>query len=127
MINITPVSVSELTNYIKEALDNPLLQNIAVEGEVSNFKHHSSGHMYFTLKDERSRIKAVMFRSRNQRLTFMPQNGDILIAVGSIGVYETNGEYQLYVEVLLPRGVGELHMAYEKLKQKLGYECRFYP
>ncbi len=127
MINIAPVSVSELTAYIKQALDNPFLQNVAVEGEVSNFKHHSSGHMYFTLKDERSKIKAVMFRSRNQRLTFIPQDGDILIAIGSVGVYETNGEYQLYVELLLPRGIGELHMAYERLKEKLAHEGLFDP
>ncbi|NMB00918.1 MAG: exodeoxyribonuclease VII large subunit [Firmicutes bacterium] len=120
-----PISVSELTRQIKSALSNPLFQNIAVEGEISNFVHHSSGHMYFSLKDSQSRIKAVMFRSRNQRLGFVPQNGDTLIAVGSLGVYEPNGEYQLYVDVLLPQGVGDLHQAFEQLKAKLDSEGLF--
>ena len=93
---------------------------LAVEGEISNFKHHTSGHMYFTLKDERSRIKAVMFRSRNAGLNFKPKDGDTVIVVGSIGVYEPNGEYQIYLEQMLPQGVGALHIKFEELKKAGG-------
>lgn len=120
-----PISVTELTLQIKAALSAVNFQNLAVEGEVSNFVHHTSGHMYFSLKDEKSRLKAVMFRSRNRRLDFVPKNGDTLIAVGGLGVYEPNGEYQLYVDLLLPRGIGELHLAFEQLKAKLEGEGLF--
>lgn len=120
-----PISVSELTSQIKFALSSPQFQSIAVEGEVSNFIHHRSGHMYFSLKDAQSRIKAVMFRNRNQRLDFVPKNGDTLVAVGSIGVYEANGEYQIYVDLLLPQGIGDLHLAFERLKAKLAEEGLF--
>ncbi|MGB4187024.1 MAG: exodeoxyribonuclease VII large subunit, partial [Limnochordia bacterium] len=91
------ITVSELTKMIKAQLEQPQFSSIAVQGEISNFKHHTSGHMYFSLKDEGSKIKAVMFRSRNARLTFAPQDGDTVIVVGSLGVYEPNGEYQIYV------------------------------
>ena len=124
---VHPISVSELTKQIKSALSSPEFQSVAVEGEISNFVHHRSGHMYFSLKDPQSRIKAVMFRGRNQRLNFVPKNGDTLVAVGSIGVYEPNGEYQLYVDLLLPKGVGALHLAYEQLKEKLELEGLFDP
>lgn len=124
---MNPISVSELTRKIKWALTGEEFQNIALQGEVSNFVHHSSGHMYFSLKDDKSRIKAVMFRSRNQRLGFVPKNGETLIAVGSLGIYEPNGEYQLYVDVLLPQGIGELHLAFEHLKAKLEEEGLFDP
>lgn len=119
------LQVRELTQQIKAALDNPMFQNIAVEGEISNFKHHSSGHMYFSLKDESSRIRAVMFRSRNQRLKFVPKDGDMVVAVGSVGVYEYNGDYQLYVEQLFPQGMGLLSLAFEQLKKKLEQEGLF--
>ncbi len=122
---IQPISVSELTKQINFALSSPEFQSIAVEGEISNFVHHRSGHMYFSLKDAHSRIKAVMFRGRNQRLGFLPKNGDTLIAVGSLGVYEPNGEYQLYVDLLLPQGIGDLHLAFEQLKEKLEREGLF--
>ena len=98
------LEVRELTDKIKAALDKPELQNVAVTGEVSNFKHHTSGHMYFSLKDETSRIRAVMFRSRNRSLNFVPQDGDMVVAVGSVGVYEFSGDYQLYVDWLFPAG-----------------------
>lgn len=124
---MNPISVSELTSKIKWVLTSEEFQNIALQGEVSNFVHHSSGHMYFSLKDDKSRIKAVMFRSRNQRLGFVPKNGETLIAVGSLGIYEPNGEYQLYVDVLLPQGIGELHLAFEHLKAKLEEEGLFDP
>src|SRR5690554_2580086 len=119
------LQVRELTQEIKAALDNPRFRNVAVEGEVSNFKHHSSGHMYFSLKDEASRIRAVMFRSRNQRLNFVPKDGDMVVALGSIGVYEYSGDYQLYVDQLLPQGVGALNLAFEQLKAKLEKEGLF--
>lgn len=119
------LQVRELTQQIKAALDNPTFQNIAVEGEISNFKHHSSGHMYFSLKDEYSRIRAVMFRSRNQRLTVVPKDGDMVVAVGSVGVYEYSGDYQLYVEQLYPQGMGLLSLAFEQLKKKLEEEGLF--
>lgn len=121
------ITVSQLTRQIKALLEQPLFQQLKVEGEISNFKHHSSGHMYFTLKDEHSRIKAVMFRSRNVRLGFEPKNGDTVIAIGSLGVYEPNGEYQIYVDQLLPQGVGLLHIRFEELKQKLEQEGLFAP
>ncbi len=120
-----PMTVTELTLQIKAALSAANFQNLAVEGEVSNFVHHTSGHMYFSLKDEKSRLKAVMFRSRNRGLDFVPKNGDTLIAVGALGVYEPNGEYQLYVDLLLPRGIGDLHLAFEQLKAKLKGEGLF--
>ncbi len=122
---VQPITVSELTKRISFALADPVFQNLAVEGEISNFVHHTSGHMYFSLKDAHSRIKAVMFRSRNRLLAFVPKNGDTVIAFGSLGVYEPNGEYQLYVEMLLAQGVGDLHLAFEQLKAKLEQEGLF--
>jgi len=122
---VQPITVSELTKRISFALADPVFQNLAVEGEISNFVHHTSGHMYFSLKDAHSRIKAVMFRSRNRLLAFVPKNGDTVIAFGSLGVYEPNGEYQLYVEMLFAQGVGDLHLAFEQLKAKLEQEGLF--
>ncbi len=119
------LQVSELTQAIKELLETPMLTNIAVEGEISNFKHHVSGHMYFTLKDAKSRIKCVMFRGRNARLGFRPGNGQTVVAVGSVSVYEANGEYQLYVEQMFAQGLGALHAAYQELKQRLEKEGLF--
>ena len=119
------LQVRELTARIRAALDSPELQNVAVVGEISNFKHHSSGHMYFSLKDETSRIRAVMFRSRNHRLTFIPQDGDMVVAVGSVGVYEASGDYQLYVDWRFPQGIGALSIAFEQLKSKLEKEGLF--
>lgn len=122
---LQPISVSELTKQITSALSSPEFHSVAVEGEISNFVHHRSGHMYFSLRDAQSKIKAVMFRGRNQRLGFVPKNGETLIAIGSIGVYEPNGEYQLYVDLLLPQGIGDLHLAFEQLKDKLEREGLF--
>ena len=125
MIQPQVISVSDLTKMIKQQLEQPMFSYLAVEGEISNFKHHTSGHMYFTLKDERSRIKAVMFRSRNAGLNFKPKDGDTVIVVGSIGVYEPNGEYQIYLEQMLPQGVGTLHIKFEELKKRLAEEGLF--
>jgi len=123
--SVQPITVSELTKRISSALSVPAFQSLAVEGEISNFVHHASGHMYFSLKDAHSRVKAVMFRSRNRLLNFLPKNGETVIAVGSVGVYEPSGEYQLYVEMLFPKGTGDLHLAFEKLKAKLEAEGLF--
>ena len=90
---------------MKEVLEaDPTLGAVWVKGEISNFKHHSSGHMYFTLKDEKSRLKCVMFRTRNAALRFRPEDGLTVIVGGSIGLYEVAGEYQLYVNELYPAG-----------------------
>lgn len=119
-------TVSELTRAIKETLEgDERFINILVKGEISNFKHHTSGHMYFTLKDEHSRLKCVMFRSYNARLRFRPEDGLTVIAGGTLGVYEVAGEYQLYVEELYPAGQGALYLAFEQLKAKLQAEGLF--
>lgn len=125
MIQPQILTVSELTKKIKAQLEQPQFQLIALEGEISNFKHHTSGHMYFTLKDSHSRIRAVMFRGRNVGLGFVPQNGDTVVAIGGISVYEPNGEYQIYVEQLVPQGIGDLHAQFEELKRKLEAEGLF--
>jgi len=119
-------SVTEVTAIIKERLvTDPRLTDVAVAGEISNFKHHTSGHMYFTLKDERSRLRCVMFRRENMRLRFRPADGQAVIARGDVSVYEASGDYQLYVRELVPAGYGELALAFEQLKAKLAAEGLF--
>ncbi|MFS8581218.1 MAG: exodeoxyribonuclease VII large subunit [Limnochordales bacterium] len=119
-------SVRELTAMVKERLtSDPRLAGVAVLGEISNFKHHSSGHMYFTLKDEHSRLRCVMFRRENMRLRFRPADGQAVIAKGDVSVYEAAGDYQLYVREMVPAGHGELALAFEQLKQKLAAEGLF--
>ena len=121
MSNGGVVKVSALNEYIKNLFDrNDVLQNLRVEGEISNFKRHAaSGHCYFSIKDEKASINCVMFRSAAQNLRALPQNGQAVIAQGSISVYTKNGSYQLYVQRLLPVGIGNLQIQYEKLKAKL--------
>lgn len=120
------LTVSQLTRYIKRlfSFDN-VLSNVCVTGEISNFKLHSSGHMYFTLKDEESVIKCVMFRSQNLRLRFKPEDGMKVIVRGYVSIYEAGGSYQLYPETMEPEGLGNLYLAYEQLKQKLEKEGLF--
>ena len=119
-------SVSEINRFIKNVLDEqPELNNIQVAGEVSNFKRYPSGHCYFTLKDKYSLLKCVMFRGRALGLTFEPRNGDRVVAIGRIQVYERDGVYQLYADMLLQQGAGDLMQAYEKLKAKLESEGLF--
>lgn len=119
-------SVSEINNFIKDVLDNEsVLRNVQVIGEVSNFKRYPSGHCYFTLKDNGGVLKAVMFKSRAVSLKFDPKNGDTVIVIGRIGVYERDGVYQLYADLMLQQGVGDLMAAYEKLKAKLEAEGLF--
>ena len=119
-------TVSEINNYIKMLMSsNSLLSALAIRGEISNFKHHYSGHMYFTLKDHESILKCVMFKSSSQGLRFAPENGMKVIASGYISVFERDGQYQLYISSMQPDGVGALHMAYEQLKEKLEKEGLF--
>lgn len=121
-------SVSEINNFIKHILEQePELRNLQVVGEISNFKRYPSGHCYFTLKDAGAVLKCVMFRSKAVNLRFQPQNGDTVVAVGRLAVYERDGVYQLYTDLLLQQGVGDLMQAYEKLKQKLERAGLFAP
>ncbi|MDZ5471059.1 exodeoxyribonuclease VII large subunit (plasmid) [Bacillus sp. 31A1R] len=120
MIEQRYLSVQALTKYIKRKFDaDPHLQDVLVKGEISNFKQHSSGHMYFTLKDEKSRILAVMFSSYNKNMKFSPENGMKVLIRGEISVYESSGQYQIYIKELQPDGVGDLYLAFEQLKEKL--------
>lgn len=119
-------TVSQINGYIKKILDkNIILNNVWVKGELSNFKLHYSGHIYTTLKDEGGVLKAVMFRGAVSSLAFTPQDGMKVLARGKVGVYENGGVYQLYIEEMIPDGVGELYIAYEQLKAKLQSEGLF--
>lgn len=119
-------SVTELTKTIKEKFDTaPDLQNVWLRAEISNFKHHSRGHMYFTLKDAGSRIQSVMFAGSNRYLKFTPENGMSVLIRGQVSVYEPYGQYQLYVKEMQPDGIGNLYLAYEELKEKLDREGLF--
>lgn len=114
------VTITALTKYIKRKFDaDPHLQDMYVKGEISNFKQHSSGHMYFTLKDEKARILAVMFSSFNKSIKFRPENGMKVLVKGDITVYEQSGQYQMYIKELQPDGIGDLYLAFEQLKEKL--------
>lgn len=117
-------AVSEITAEIKRALEG-LYGDIWVQGEISNFKHHSSGHMYFTLKDERAQIRVAFFRNTNRYLKFRPEDGLEVRARGRISLYEPRGDYQLIVEYLEPVGVGSLQLAFEQLKARLAEEGLF--
>lgn len=119
-------TVSKINRYIKTLFESDYnLQNIWILGEISNFKLHSSGHMYFVLKDQESQIKCVMFRGNNLYLRFMPQDGMKVKVMGDIRVYERRGEYQLYVKKIVEAGKGELYLAFERLKEKLKAEGLF--
>jgi exodeoxyribonuclease VII large subunit len=121
-------SVKEITRYIRMKLESDgLLADVWLRGEISNFTHHTSGHMYFTLKDEASRIKCVMFAAHNRRLPFTPRDGTKVIARGSVTVYERDGNYQFYVTQMQPDGIGSLYLAFEQLKRKLEAEGLFDP
>ena len=119
-------SVSRVNGYIRTMLENDfVLSSIWVAGEISNFKRHSSGHMYFSLKDSDSVIRCVMFRGDADILPFMPENGMSVIVCGYVTVYEKSGEYQIVVQLMKPDGVGALTIAFEHLKQKLADEGLF--
>lgn len=114
------LTVTQINKYIKYKFDEDENLNIVyLKGEISNFKYHSSGHLYFTIKDETSRIMAVMFKNNALKLKFKPVDGSKVLVIGRIGVYEANGNYQIYVEEMLEDGVGNLALEFEKLKEKL--------
>ncbi len=119
-------TVGELNVYLKDKLENDhVLANLWVTGEISNYKRASSGHMYFTLKDAQSCVKAVMFSSRARSLLFQPENGAAVRVRGYVSLYERDGIYQLYVQEMEPDGLGALYMAFEQLKKKLANEGLF--
>ncbi|WP_442594795.1 exodeoxyribonuclease VII large subunit [Neobacillus sp. D3-1R] len=120
------LTVNALTKYIKRKFDaDPHLQGVFVRGEISNYKQHSSGHMYFTLKDEKARILAVMFSSNNRSMKFSPENGMKVLIKGDISLFEPSGQYQIYIKEMQPDGIGELFLAFEQLKKKLEDEGLF--
>ena len=120
------LSVTQLNEYLKMVLDGDrVLSNVFVRGEISNFKLYSSGHAYFTLKDDTGQLKSVMFRSYCSRLIFKPEDGMRVIAHGRVSVYESSGQYQLYVDDMQPDGAGSLAMRFEQLKRKLAGEGLF--
>ena len=124
---MTVLTVSQVNTYIKALIDEAApLKSIYLTGEISNFKRHfPSGHLYFTLKDEKSQIKAVMFKTSASRLRFEPNDGMKVIIRGRISVFERNGEYQIYAEDMQPDGLGALNLAFEQLKEKLYNEGLF--
>lgn len=126
MIRPEPMTVSSLNNYIKNIIDeDEMLNNVYIKGELSNFKKHYSGHLYFTLKDETSLIKCVMFKSYAGYLRFEPKDGMSVVILGSVSVFERDGVYQIYAKGMEPDGMGALHTAYEQLKEKLSEEGLF--
>ncbi|GGE53868.1 exodeoxyribonuclease VII large subunit [Priestia taiwanensis] len=122
------LTVTALTKYMKAKIERDRhLQSLLLKGEISNFKYHSRGHMYFTLKDENARIAAVMFAGYNRGIGFVPEDGMKVLVQGEVSLYEPAGSYQLYVKEMQPDGIGNLHLAYEQLKRKLEGEGLFSP
>lgn len=114
------IKISDLNNYIKNILDNDIFLNkVYLKGEISNFKNHTRGHLYFTLKDDESRISAIMFQNNATKLTFTPEDGMNVLVEGRISAYPAQGTYQIYVDKMEPDGLGALYIEYEKLKKKL--------
>lgn len=128
MDNLAVYTVTQVNNYIKTLFESAKpLSSLMIKGEIANFKRHSSGHLYFTLKDEFSQISAIMFAPSAARLKFKPCDGMRIIAEGGISVYVKSGNYQIYVKEMQPDGVGALFLAYEQLKQQLQKEGLFAP
>ena len=120
------ISVTDLNKYIKDKIANDeALNNVLVKGEISNFKHHYTGHMYFTLKDENSLIKCIMFKTYTSNLKFMPKDGMKVMVFGTVSVFERDGVYQIYCKAMQEDGMGSLYTAYEELKAKLEKEGLF--
>lgn len=120
------ITVTQLTRYIKYKMDNDSnLNHICLKGEISNFKAHSRGHLYFTIKDENTRINAVMFAGNASKLKFSPMDGTKVLVIGKVSVYEATGGYQIYVSDMIEDGMGNLHVEFEKLKKKLEQEGLF--
>ena len=127
-MEITPITITELNRYVKDKIaGDEFLQNVYVKGEISNFKNHYTGHMYFTLKDENSLIKCIMFKSFAERLKFIPKDGMKVVVFGTVSVYERDGVYQIYVKAMKEDGLGDLYTAYNELKEKLEKEGLFDP
>lgn len=118
------LSVSELTSQLKGLIESNY-SSVFVKGEISNFTHHSSGHMYFTLKDKYSELKAVMFKGNNSSLQFLPKNGDDVILQGKLSIYEARGQYQIIAQHMEPAGIGALYLEFEKSKKRLKEEGLF--
>ena len=114
------VTVTQLNKYLKDRFDeDENLNAILVKGEISNFKNHYTGHMYFTLKDEKSLIKCIMFKSYATKLTFMPKDGMKVMILGSVSVFERDGVYQIYARAMEEDGLGDLYTKYQELKKDL--------
>ncbi|PAB60968.1 exodeoxyribonuclease VII large subunit [Anaeromicrobium sediminis] len=127
-MELKALSVTELNKYIKKILTiDPILNNVSLKGEISNFKLHSSGHAYFSIKDDESKINCIMFRNNVNLLNFKPENGLKVIVKGYISVYERDGQYQLYAQSILLEGLGELHEKFKKLRNYLEGEGLFSP
>jgi exodeoxyribonuclease VII large subunit len=127
-LEIEVYSVSQITDRVTRLLQaDAVLADVWVSGEISNFTHHSSGHMYMTLKDDASRLRAVMFQGANRGLRFRPESGMRVFAHGYVGVYRSGGEYQLYIDFMEPAGLGGLFLAFQQLKAKLEAEGLFDP
>ena len=125
-MELKPITVTELNKYMKDKVaTDEFLNNVFIKGEISNFKHHYTGHMYFTLKDENSLIKCIMFKSSTATLKFVPKDGTKVVAYGTVSVYEKDGIYQLYCKSMKEDGIGDLYTAYEELKRKLSLEGLF--
>ena len=120
-MNAAVLTVSQVNFFIKSLIEGDgRLQNVVVSGEISNFTdHYRSGHLYFSLKDEKSVLKAVMFSSAARRLKFRPQDGMKVLIRGRVAVYEPTGQYQLYAEDMQPEGIGALSLAFQQLKERL--------
>jgi len=126
MLNIEPITVSQINEYIKNMFANDeMLANVFVKGEISNFKHHYTGHMYFTLKDEKSLIKCVMFKTYTTNLNFIPKEGMNVLIFGTISCFERDGIYQLYCKGMQEDGMGALYTKYQELKNTLEKEGLF--
>ena len=122
------LEVSQINAYMKQLIDSdPLLQELCIRGEISNYKKYPSGHHYFTLKDQNAALRCVMFRGYAGALRFRPENGMRVLAFGRVSVFPRDGAYQLYCTALSPDGVGDLHVAFEQLKKKLSQEGLFDP
>ena len=120
------LTVGALTRYLKVKFDQDInLQTVFLKGEISNFKSHTTGHLYFSIKDETSKINAIMFSTNAKKLKFTPTDGTKVLVVGRVTVYEATGNYQIYIEEMLEDGVGNLYVAFEKLKEKLSKEGLF--
>ena len=125
-MKIEPISVTELNSYVKQKIgEDEYLNNVLVRGEISNFKNHYTGHLYFTLKDENSLIKCIMFKSYTQNLNFIPKDGMKVVVFGTVSVFERDGVYQIYCKAMQNDGMGDLYTKYEELKNKLQIEGLF--